>query len=233
MESLSFSDGDDGVDGAPSSSQETSNHNGGIAHQTSSSSSFLFQKQQQQQQQQHLYFNTGIQLDDLLDSTVYPPKYKTQVTVTGMSKKVRLKRNENELIGKEVFVNGHHVALFRVGEQKVFATSLLCPHQKSSLIYGDVIIEDVEDLYEKVILTCPTHNWKFLLSSLLPQHHEEEEEEDIAAGEEKNNQKKAPCLTNHESHYGLEKFPVQISKSGEIIIGFSQFSTSMFDPPQF
>lgn len=49
-------------------------------------------------------------------------------------------------------INGHEVALFRVGDH-FYAVSNVCPHQHSPVI--------AEGPLEEYVITCPMHGWRY------------------------------------------------------------------------
>ncbi|MBI1936592.1 MAG: nitrite reductase small subunit NirD [Ignavibacteriales bacterium] len=61
-----------------------------------------------------------------------------------------------EKIGRRFFVDDVEIALFKV-EDKIYALSNICPHQKTHLIH--------EGFIEEGKVTCPVHGWQFELQS--------------------------------------------------------------------
>jgi nitrite reductase/ring-hydroxylating ferredoxin subunit len=101
-----------------------------------------------------MFFCTSHHVDDLPDAAEQPPTFKEQYTVTGVIRKVRVKRAQPLALGPLV-VNGTEILLFKVRDA-VFATDVKCPHQSTSLVLSD--IEDMD-------LVCPAHNWRFSLAN--------------------------------------------------------------------
>ncbi len=56
--------------------------------------------------------------------------------------------------GKQFFVDDVEIALFKINN-KVYAISNICPHQKTHLMYDGII--------ENGYVICPLHGWKFNL----------------------------------------------------------------------
>lgn len=102
-------------------------------------------------------FDTGIKVDEVLDSLEYPTIFIKKYTVTGFVMTVRKKREVP--LGKQVNVNGEEILIWRRGDQ-VYATSARCPHQGSHLLLGDI-----EDFGKGVSITCPAHLWQFSVDS--------------------------------------------------------------------
>lgn len=59
-----------------------------------------------------------------------------------------------EKTGRRFFVDDVEIALFKV-EEKIYALSNICPHQKTHLIH--------EGFIEEGKVTCPVHGWQFAL----------------------------------------------------------------------
>lgn len=59
-----------------------------------------------------------------------------------------------EKIGRRFFVDDVEIAVFKV-EDKIYALSNICPHQKTHLIHEGFIDEGK--------VTCPVHGWQFEL----------------------------------------------------------------------
>lgn len=62
----------------------------------------------------------------------------------------------NEKEGKRFFINDEDAAVFKV-DGKIYATTNICPHQQSAIIY-DGFIEDCK-------IVCPAHGWEFDLET--------------------------------------------------------------------
>jgi len=110
----------------------------------------------------HLFFQTGIRADELVDAASAPPRFKMQFTVTGQTR--RVKTGDAPPLGKVVEVNGKSLALFRHGK-KFFAIRSKCCHEGGPLAEGD--IEDIvsENGERRPCVVCPWHGWKFDLKS--------------------------------------------------------------------
>ncbi|GBG30383.1 Cytidine monophosphate-N-acetylneuraminic acid hydroxylase [Hondaea fermentalgiana] len=160
-------------------------------------------------QTQHvMYFGSGIQASELVDSSTQPPQYKEQYTVTGQTRKVKLKR-EGPPLGKKVNVNGHDLALFKY-KGKFFAIKNKCCHQGGPLFQGD--IEDIGSTpYGPRVgivgrrgtnpcVACPWHGWRF----------------DLRTGK---------CLNKEE--FSQEIYPCRVV-GGEVQVGFDAFDESAF-----
>lgn len=159
-------------------------------------------------QKHYMYFGTGVKASDLLDSASNPPQYKSQYTVTGQVRQVKLKR-EGPPLGKSAEVNGETVALFKY-KGMFYAIKNSCCHQGGPLFQGD--IEDIQATVYKdgsggatprtgPCVACPWHGWRF----------------DLRSGK---------CLNKTE--YQQTVFPCRVDH-GEVQVGFESFDHSNFD----
>mmetsp|Transcript_10576 Transcript_10576/g.18730 ORF Transcript_10576/g.18730 Transcript_10576/m.18730 type:complete len:294 (-) Transcript_10576:40-921(-) len=170
-----------------------------------------------------LYFNSGVMMSELPDSSRHPTKYKDQYTVTGQTRRVKIKR-EGPPLGRKVTLNGTTIALFKY-KGRPYAISSKCCHQGGPLEAGDI-----EDLAKpplvvnqamspvpvpaplisspsvlnipQLCVACPWHGWRFSLTT-------------------------GKCINKDD--VSQQVFTCKVDQ-GSILVGFETIDGSQFDP---
>jgi nitrite reductase (NADH) small subunit len=183
-----------------------------------------------------MFFQTGVSAASLPDSSLSPPEYKAQFTVTGAVRQVKLKR-EGPSLGRRVEVNGIALALFRY-QSRIYAIANTCCHQGGPLCDGDI-----EDLC-KIPQVAASGVSAASEAQTQPQATREPLSRAGASAGAPRPQPVVACpwhgwRFNLESGRCLHKdslaqpvYPCKVDK-GEVLVGFEKLAESTFDDADF
>ena len=173
-----------------------------------------------------LFFDSGVKVTDLEDSSDFPPQY--QFTVTG---KVKKKPKDRPKLGHRLVLNGKEVSLFKyLGEVLAFAA--ICPHMGGPLDEGD--IEDIDGTW---CVSCPWHGFSFELKKgecvapkvrRTPHVHGPFLVFDIQTSN-----LLLPLVVTIQGDLKIETYPTKTDPEGFIHVGFPSVSKAVFESDDF
>lgn len=116
-----------------------------------------------------MFFPSTLFVDDVPNSLDHPPQYKEQFTVTGLVRRVRLRKTADAVrTGVQTIANDRSLVIFR-WDHAFFAFDASCPHQGADLSLGDLedVVTETDGIRHKCVV-CPRHKWRWRVDGANP-----------------------------------------------------------------